>query len=244
MHTLGGLRVAKPGAGPNLYTSTLPMATALRLELSATHPQPRLLEQAVAVLRAGGVVVYPTDTVYAVGCDIQQKKAVERVARLKGIAPEKANFSCICPDVSIVADYATGITTPLYKLLKAALPGPYTFVVKASKTIPRHFQSAKKTVGLRVPDHPIPRELARRLGNPILTTSLTNPEDPVLGYLSDPHQIYQLYARLVDAVLDAGFGGLVPSTVIDISGGEGAVLVLREGLGPLEPLNLVLEPES
>jgi tRNA threonylcarbamoyl adenosine modification protein (Sua5/YciO/YrdC/YwlC family) len=212
---------------------------ALRLEINALHPQPRLLDQVVEVLRSGGLVIYPTDTVYALGCDIQNKRAVERVCRIKGVDPEKANFSCICADVSILSDYAVGITTPLYKLLKSALPGPYTFVVKASKTIPRHFQSTKKTVGIRVSGHPIPTELARRLGNPILTTSLNDPTDEMVGYLTDPVEMFSLYQKQIDCLVDGGFGGLVPSTVIDISGDR--VMVLREGLGALEPLNLVLE---
>lgn len=217
------------------------MATAKLLEINPTHPQPRFLREVVEMLKNDGVIIYPTDTVYALGCDITRKKAVERVARMKGLQPDKANFSCICADVSILSAYASGISTPVYKLMKAALPGPYTFIVQAGKGVPRHFQSAKKTVGIRVTSHAIPTQLAQLLGNPILTTSLHDEEDDVAEYLTDPYLMHQRYANLVDVVIDAGFGGNMPSTVIDVSQGEDAILVLRQGLGELEPLNLSLE---
>lgn len=219
------------------------MATGNLLAINPTNPQARLLDPVVELLKNDGVIIYPTDTVYALGCDITRRKAVERVSRIKGIQPDKAQFSCICADVSILSDYAAGITTPVYKLMKAALPGPYTFVVKASKNIPKHFQSSKKTIGIRVSDHPIPTELATRLGNPILTTSLHDEEDYLAEYLTDPHVMLERYGKLVDAVIDGGFGGNRPSTVIDVSGGEDAIVVLREGAGPLDPLNLVVEDE-
>lgn len=218
------------------------MYMAKLLRIHKDNPQPRLLEEVVTALRNGAVVIYPTDTVYALGCDIHNKKAFEQICRIKGVNPEKTNFSCICEDVGIVSDYALQVSTPIYKLLKAALPGPYTFLLNASKNIPKHVQSNKKTIGIRVVNHQIPTQIVRQLGNPILTTSLKDEADDMLEYLTDPELILERYQKLVDIVIDGGYGGLVPSTILDVSGGEGDIKVVREGLGPLEPLNLSIEP--
>lgn len=213
------------------------------LRINPDNPQERLLQQAVDVLRQGGIVIYPTDTVYGIGCDIANKKAVEKVARLKGQDPGKANFACICPDLSILSDYAAQVTTPEYKLLRHALPGPYTFILRASKNVPRHFQSSKKTVGLRIPDHKIPVSLSSMLGNPLLTTSLKD-DDEVLEYTTDPELIHERYSNQgVDVVIDGGYGGNEPSTILDLSGGLENLTVIREGKGSLEALNLSLESE-
>lgn len=203
------------------------------LKINKDNPQERLLEKVVEALRNDGVIIYPTDTVYGLGCDINSKKAIERICQIKGVDPEKVSFSCICSDVSILSDYAVGVSTPIYKLMRRALPGPYTFIVKASKKIPRHFQSKRKTVGIRVVDNNIPTEIVRMLGNPILTTSLkTDPEAE--EYATDPELIFERYQKLVDFVIDGGIGGINASTVIDCT--EDEPIVLREGLGSLDVL--------
>lgn len=208
---------------------------AERLRIHPENPQERLIQKVVDSLRKGGVVIYPTDTLYAMGCDINNKKALERVCRIKGIKPEKANFSCICESLKIIGEYSVRVTTPVYKLMKRALPGPYTFILEASKSIPRHFQSSKKTVGIRVVDHPIPTAIVEQLGNPILSTSLHS-DDSFMEYPSDPEEIYEQYKNLVDIVVDGGWGNLVPSTVINCSNGEDNIEVIREGLGSLDIL--------
>lgn len=202
------------------------------LKINPENPQERLLDKVVKCLQDGGVIIYPTDTVYGIGCDITQKKAIERICQIKEISPDKVNFSCICEDVSIIADYASGVTTPIYKILRKALPGPYTFILRASKKVPHFFQSARKTVGIRVVDHNIPTELVRLLGNPIVTTSLKH-DDEILEYRTDPELIYERYAKLVDIVVDGGYGGNVPSTVIDCTD-EDHIQVVREGLGEVD----------
>jgi tRNA threonylcarbamoyl adenosine modification protein (Sua5/YciO/YrdC/YwlC family) len=208
------------------------------LTIHPTHPQPRLLDQVVDVLNDGGVIIYPTDTVYGLGCDIHSRKAIERVARLKGVDPEKANFACICPDLSIVSEYGMNVSTPVYKLMKLALPGPYTFILKASKNVPHYFVSKKKTVGIRVIDHPIPTEIVRRLGRPLLTTSLRD-ETSHLEYPTNPEAIWERYQRLgVDIVIDGGLGGIEPSTIIDCSEGEDHIRVVREGKGSLSAIGI------
>lgn len=197
------------------------------------NPPQRLVDQAVEILKQGGVIIYPTDTVYGIGCDITNKNAVKRVAQLKGVNPEKANFACICEDVAIIGEYANQVDTPTYKLMKRLLPGPYTFILKASKKVPRHFQSKKKTVGIRVVDNNIPTTLVNALGNPILTTSLKH-DDDIIEYRTDPELIHERYGKLVDAVIDGGYGGNEGSTIIDASEGFDEIEVVREGLGPVD----------
>lgn len=195
------------------------------------NPAERLIEQAVACLRQGGVIIYPTDTVYGMGCAIDQHKAIERICQLKGIAPEKAQFSFICYDLSHLADYTKPIDTPTFRLLKQLLPGPFTFILNANGNVPKLLHSKKKTVGIRIPDHSIARELVRRLGTPILSTSLHD-DDEVLEYSTDPELIHEKYEDLVDLVIDAGYGELEPSTVVDCSQGE--PIILRQGKGVLD----------
>jgi len=201
------------------------------LRINPQNPQQRLIERVVECLRGGGVIIYPTDTVYGLGCDIKNKRAIERLAQLKGTTIEKANFACILADLSDISEYAVQISTPVYKTMKRALPGPYTFILRASKTIPHFFVSNKKTVGIRVVDHSIPSEIVRQLGNPIVTTSLRD-EDLYEEYFSDPELIHERYKGLVDIVIDGGYGGLIPSTIIDCS--EDEFKVIREGLGPVD----------
>lgn len=204
-----------------------------RLSVHPVNPQERHIRKAVETLRKGGVIIYPTDTVYAIGCDINSKKALEKICKIKGIKPEKSLFSCICTDMKQVGEYAVHLSNPMFKTMRRALPGPFTFILQASKSIPRHFQSKRKTVGIRVTDHEIPLALVRELGRPILSTSLRD-DNGVYEY--DPDEIYESYGGLIDHFLDGGWGGSEPSTVIDYSAGDDEYQVLREGLGSLEIL--------
>lgn len=206
---------------------------SIRLEIHPQNPQPRHIKQVVDCLRDGGIIIYPTDTVYALGCDIQSKKALERVCQIKGIDPEKSKFTCICPDLKSVGEYAIHISTPVFKVMRRALPGPYTFIFEASKNIPRHFQSRRKTVGVRVTNHPIPQMIAEGLGRPILSSSLPFDGDEPL---TDPDEIFQLFGRRVDIVVDGGWGGILTSTVIDCSQGDANIEIVREGAGPIDVL--------
>lgn len=197
------------------------------LHVHPANPQPRALEAIADCLRNGGVIIYPTDTIYGLGCDIFQHKAIERVCRIKGINPAKANLSFICAELSDMSQYTKSIDTPLYRLLKSSLPGPYTFIVKASKEVPRILKSKKDTIGLRIPDNNIARDIVRTLGHPILSTSL--PGEMVEEY-TDPDLIYRNFENLVDIVVDGGQGGMVASTVIDCTGED--LRLVRQGLGP------------
>ncbi len=188
---------------------------------------PRAIKKVVDVLRNGGLVIYPTDTVYGLGCDITNTKALEKLARIKGIKLDKANFSFVCSDLSNLSDYVTQIDTRTFKILKRALPGPYTFILPGSSNLPRVFKK-KKTVGIRIPDNEIAIELVRQLGNPVVSTSIHD-DDEVLEYTTDPELIFEKWQNLVDVVIDGGYGENVASTVIDLSSPEPEVL--REGLG-------------
>lgn len=196
------------------------------------NPNPRQIQKVIDVLRNGGLVIYPTDTVYGLGCDITNTKAMERVAQIKGVKLEKANFSFICNDLSHLSDYTKQIDTPTYKILKRALPGPYTFILRGSNSLPKAFKK-KKTVGIRVPDNNIAREIVSELGNPIVSTSIRD-EDDVLEYTTDPELIYEKWQNLVDIVIDGGYGDNYASTVIDLTNDEPEVL--REGKGSLDIL--------
>ena len=196
------------------------------------NPNEREIDKVVKVLQKGGLIIYPTDTVYGLGCDITNTKAMERVAQLKGLKLDKANFSFICYDLSNLSDYVKQIDTPAYKILKKALPGPYTFILPSSTNLPKAFKN-KKTVGIRIPDNNIIRELVKKLGNPIVSTSIYD-EDDLLEYTTDPELIYEKWGNKVDIVIDGGFGSNIPSTVIDLS--EGEITVLREGQGSVEAL--------
>ncbi|NJX16705.1 L-threonylcarbamoyladenylate synthase [Tamlana crocina] len=194
------------------------------------NPNPREIEKVVRVLRSGGLIIYPTDTVYGLGCDITNIKALERVARIKEVKLEKANFSFVCHDLSNLSDYVKQIDTSVFKILKRALPGPYTFILPGSKSLPNPFKK-RKTVGIRVPDNNIALEIVKQLGNPIISTSIRD-EDEVLEYTTDPELILEKWDSLVDLVIDGGYGGNEPSTVIDLS--EDTPTVVREGKGDLE----------
>ncbi|MEE4285582.1 MAG: L-threonylcarbamoyladenylate synthase [Mariniphaga sp.] len=195
------------------------------------NPNPREILKIVDVLRDGGIIIYPTDTVYGLGCDITNVKAVEKVARFKGISIEKANFSFICSDLSHLSDYTKPISNTVFKLMKKNLPGPFTFILDANNNVPRYFKGKKKTVGIRVPDNNIIREIVLELGNPILSTSIRD-EDEIIEYTTDPELIYEKYQDFADIVIDGGYGELIPSTVIDCTGE--VMEILREGKGVLE----------
>lgn len=201
------------------------------LKLYEKSPDQKVIQKVVDLLRVGGVIIYPTDTVYGMGCDITKARAVERVARIKGIKPEKAKFSFICSDLSHLSDFARHVDNDTFKLMKASLPGPYTFILNASSQVPKSISHKRKTVGIRIPDNNIILEIVRQLGNPILTTSLKE-DDEILEYPTDPELIAEEYGDLVDAVIDGGYGGIIPSTVIDCSGDE--PVVIREGLGEVD----------
>nr|MBC7612254.1 threonylcarbamoyl-AMP synthase [Pseudopedobacter sp.] len=195
------------------------------------NPNDKALEQVVEVLRKGGIIIYPTDTVYGLGCDITNQKAIERIAKLRGIKAEKANFSFICYDLSHISDYIKPIDNTIFRVLKKALPGPFTFIFNASNNVPKLLSSNKKTVGIRVPDNNIARQIVQLLGNPILSTSIHD-EDDIIEYTTDPELIFEKYQESVDLVIDGGYGNNVPSTVIDCT--DGGFEVIREGKGNIE----------
>jgi tRNA threonylcarbamoyl adenosine modification protein (Sua5/YciO/YrdC/YwlC family) len=185
----------------------------------------------VQVLRRGGLIIYPTDTVYGLGCDITNHKALEAICRIRNIKPEKANFSFICYDLSHISDYIKPIDNATFRVLKKALPGPFTFILNASGNVPKMLSSNKKTVGIRVPDNNIAREIVKTLGNPILSSSIRD-EDDIIEYSTDPELIHEKYEHMVDIVIDGGYGGNVPSTVVDCT--SGSFEIIREGKGDLD----------
>jgi len=199
------------------------------VQIHPKDPQPRLIKQMAECLRDGGVIIYPTDTIYGLGCDIYQPKAVEKICRIKNIDPHKAQLSFICRDLSTLSDYTRSIDTPLYRLLKQYLPGPYTFILPASKQVPKILQSKKSTIGLRIPDNEICRHILDALEHPLLSASL--PGDMVEEY-TDPEVINEKFNGQVDFVIDGGIGGMVPSTVVDCTTDDWHVV--RQGLGLFE----------
>ena len=202
------------------------------IKLYKSNNNPKTLDHIVSVLKQGGLIIYPTDTVYGLGCDFTNLKALQRIANIKGVKLDKSNFSFICSDLSNLSDYAKQLNSSEFKLLKRALPGPYTFILKSSKSLPHYFKK-KKTVGIRVPDHSIAVSIVELLGNPIISTSIHD-EDDVIEYTTDPELIYEKWSGLVDIVIDAGFGGNEPSTVIDLSKDE--IHIVREGKGSTDIL--------
>jgi tRNA threonylcarbamoyl adenosine modification protein (Sua5/YciO/YrdC/YwlC family) len=196
------------------------------ISIHPVDPQERLIRQVVEILKRGGIIVYPTDTLYGLGCDIFQHKAVERICQIKNISPQKAQFSFVCYDLSDLSRYAKQLNTPVYRTLKQFLPGPYTFILEASKEVPKILKTKKDTVGIRIPDNKIARCIVKELGNPILSATL--PGERVEDY-TDPEIIHDKFEKLVDVVIDGGIGGITPSTVIDFTREEAQVV--REGAG-------------
>ena len=201
------------------------------IKIYPENPNPKAIEQVVQVLRKGGLIIYPTDTVYGLGCDITNQKAIEAICRIRNIKPEKANFSFICYDLSHISDYIKPIDNTTFRVLKKALPGPFTFIFNANHNVPKLLSSNKKTVGIRVPDNDIAREIVKTLGNPILSTSIKD-DDEIIEYSTDPELIYEKYQNQVDMVIDGGYGENIPSTVVDCTNGE--FEIVREGKGELE----------
>jgi tRNA threonylcarbamoyl adenosine modification protein (Sua5/YciO/YrdC/YwlC family) len=205
------------------------MAQATLLKIHPDNPELKKILQVVEVLREGGIVIYPTDTIYGMGCDIHNQRAVERICRMKDINPYKNNLSFICNDMSHIAEYAK-VETDVYKVMKKALPGPFTFILPPSHRLPKIMHNNKKTVGIRIPNHNIPRLIVQELGNPIITTTLKE-DDDIIEYSTDPELIFEKYKHLVDLVIDGGYGNINPSTVIDCS--QGDFDVIREGAGDI-----------
>jgi len=202
------------------------------IKIYSNNPNPAAIDKVVRVLQKGGIVIYPTDTVYGLGCDITKTRGLERIAKIKGVKLEKANFSFVCNDLSHLSDYVQQIDSATFKILKRALPGPYTFILPGNNNLPKAFKK-KKTVGIRVPDNDITRAIIEALGNPIVSTSIYD-EDDIIEYTTDPELIYEKWQNKVDMVIDGGYGDNVASTVIDFSNGE--VEVIREGKGSLDIL--------
>lgn len=200
------------------------------IHIHPDNPQPRNIKTVADTLRDGGVIIYPTDTIYGLGCDIYNAKAIERISRIKNLDPKKAQFSFICADLSHLSEYARSISTPIFRILKTALPGPYTFILEASREVPKQLKSRKDTVGIRVPDHRITQAIVKELGHPIMSVSL--PTDTDVAYYTDPEIMFDVFGKLVDIVIDGGIGSTIPSTVIDCTGG--APELIREGAGDWE----------
>ncbi|MBL1231348.1 MAG: threonylcarbamoyl-AMP synthase [Flavobacteriales bacterium] len=201
------------------------------IKIYPENPDEKRIQQVIDVLKKGGVIVYPTDSVYSMGCDMANKRAVEKMAQLKGVKLEEANFSLICYDLSNISEYTVQFGTDIYKMMKRALPGPYTFILNANKNIPKLFQSKKQTIGIRVPDNNIARTIVNQLGNPMLSTSVHD-DDEILEYTTDPELIHERYDGQVDLVIDGGFGNNEASTVIDCTGETPEIV--RQGIGVVD----------
>ncbi len=202
------------------------------IEIQPESIDKRLIKQAVEILKSGGIIVFPTDTVYAMGCDLYNKKALTKLAKMKDIKLSKANFAIICPDLSHLSEYVKQIDRSTFKLLKHNLPGPFTFILSATNEVQRLFESKRQEIGIRIPNNKIILELASTLGNPIATTSLHNNKDEILDYFVDPYAIYEQLDDQIDLIIDGGIGKLEASTVVDCTSGE--PVVIRQGEGQLE----------
>lgn len=201
---------------------------ALFIKLYEDNPEQKKLDLIVEILNNDGVIIYPTDTIYGMGCSIYSKKAIERIAQMKGIIPGKERFSLIFENLSQVSEYARNIPTPAFKVIKKAFPGPYTFILNSGSKLPKLLNSAKKTFGVRIPDHPIPHIIVQQLGHPIITTSIRD-EDDIIEYTTDPELIYEKFRNQVDLVINGGYGNNIPSTIIDFTDEQPEII--REGLG-------------
>jgi len=202
------------------------------IRIHPDNPDPRQIKKVVECLKDGGVIIYPTDTVYGLGCDVFNKKAMEKLCRIKGLDIKKHNLSFVCYDLSHIADFTKHLETSTYKLMKKTLPGPYTFILKANNAIPKLFKNKKKEIGIRIPDNNIPRNIVKELGNPIATTSIKD-KDMLIEYSTDPELINDLYGARVDIVIDGGYGESTPSTIIDFT--NSTPQILRQGKGDSTP---------
>jgi tRNA threonylcarbamoyl adenosine modification protein (Sua5/YciO/YrdC/YwlC family) len=201
------------------------------LKIHPQNPEGRKISHVVEVLKRGGIIIYPTDTIYGIGCDLMNRKAIERLCQIMDIKPQKLDLSFICNDLSHISEFVHRIDTPVFKLLKKSLPGPYTFILESSTRVPKILNVNKKTVGIRIPDHMIPRMIVEQLTNPLITTSIKD-DDSIKEYTTDPEEIYEDFKHKVDIVIDGGSGGNIPSTVVDCTGDE--IVIVRQGLGDLE----------
>jgi tRNA threonylcarbamoyl adenosine modification protein (Sua5/YciO/YrdC/YwlC family) len=201
------------------------------LKIHPQNPEMRKINRVVDVLRKGGIIIYPTDTIYGIGCDLMSRKAIDRLCKIMDIKPSKLDLSFICIDLSQVSEYVKQIDTPVFKVLRKSLPGPFTFILESSNRVPKILDVSKKTVGIRIPNHNIPIALVAELGNPIITSSVKD-EDTIVEYTTDPEEIYEDFKHKVDMIIDGGVGGNIPSTVVDCTSGE--LLVKRKGLGDFE----------
>ena len=202
------------------------------LELHPENPDDRIIHDLVDTLQKGGVIIYPTDTVYSFGCSLKNKRAIERLAKLKGLKLKKANFSVIFPDLSLLSEYTKHIDRPMYKILNKNLPGPFTFILEASNSVPKLFDTNKKTIGIRIPDNKIVQRIVEELGHPLVTTSVRNDDDDILEYDTDPYAIAENWENQVEAIVDGGYGKNEASTVVDLSNRD--VEIIRQGVGELE----------
>jgi tRNA threonylcarbamoyl adenosine modification protein (Sua5/YciO/YrdC/YwlC family) len=205
--------------------------TAELLRIHPLNPEGRKIQRTIEILKRGGIIIYPTDTIYGIGCDLMNRKAIERLCHVMDIKPHKLDLSFICNDLSHISEYVKRIDTPVFKILKKALPGPYTFILESSSKVPRILNVNKKTVGIRIPDHAIPRSIVDQLGNPLITSSIKD-DDIIKEYTTDPEEIYEDFKHSVDLVIDGGPGNNIPSTVIDCTGDQ--IVVVREGLGSVD----------
>lgn len=212
------------------FISNFVLMPAEFISIHPENPEKRKVEQVVSMIRAGAVIIYPTDTIYGLGCDLFNKNAVDRVCKIKGLKPKSFNLSFICSDISQVSEYTRQIDTPTFKLLKKVLPGPFTFILESNRNVPKILNTNKKTVGIRIPDNNITRMIVELLGNPIVTTSIKD-DDQILEYTTDPEIIYEEYKNYVDVVIDGGMGKNVPSTIVDCT--VSPYEILRQGLGEI-----------
>ena len=201
------------------------------LKIHPQNPEMRKINRVVDVLRNGGIVVYPTDTIYGIGCDLMNRKSIERLCRVMDIKPNKLDLSFICNDLTHISEYVKNLQTPVFKILKKSLPGPFTFILESSSRVPKILDVTKKTVGIRIPDHNIPRTIVAELGNPLITSSIKD-DDKIKEYTTDPEEIYEDFKNLVDIVIDGGASGNIPSTVVDCTGSE--LILVRQGLGEID----------
>ena len=205
--------------------------TAELLRIHPLNPEGRKIQRTIEILKRGGIIIYPTDTIYGIGCDLMNRKAIERLCHVMDIKPHKLDLSFICNDLSHISEYVKRIDTPVFKILKKALPGPYTFILESSSKVPRILNVNKKTVGIRIPNHAIPRSIVAQLGNPLINSSIKD-DDIIKEYTTDPEEIYEDFKHSVDLVIDGGPGNNIPSSVIDCTGDQ--IVVVREGLGSVD----------
>ena len=217
--------------GYAVYLNNFLIVPAEFLKIHPQNPETRKINRVVEVLRTGGIIIYPTDTVYGIGCDLMNRKAIEQLCRILDIKPNKLDLSFICSDLSQISEYAKRMDTPVFKVLKKSLPGPFTFILESSSRVPKILDVNKKTVGIRIPNHKIPRTIVAELGNPLITSSIKD-ENLIVEYTTDPEEIYEYFKNQVDIVIDGGVGGNVPSTIVDCTGEE--LKIARQGLGEIK----------